>query len=404
MHDSDSYGSGSGFQQGSRDFIRANLALFAAGFATFSLLYCVQPLMPLFSHDFDIGAAVSSLSLSISTGVLAFSILITGLMSEAINRKRMMGGCLAGAAVLSLLASLAPTWGLLLAARALSGVVLGGVPALALAYLAEETSPKALGFATGLYIGGNAIGGMAGRVIGGFMGDLGGWRLALAVMGAIGIAAALIFFWLLPRSRFFRPRHHMTLTEHIAPIRDHLRHGALPWVFLSAFALMGGFVTVYNYITYRLSEPPFDLGPSAIGAIFIVYLLGTAASTIAGRLADRYGRPQIIATGLLIMLAGLAVTWGTALLTIIVGIALVTIGFFTAHSTASGWTGQLADHGRGQAAGLYLLAYYLGSSIIGSIGGVFWTHFGWPGVSALVVLLLILAFVSATKLWLWQRT
>lgn len=392
-----------GLRQGDKRLRHVNYALFAAGFATFSMLYCVQPLMPLFSDDFGVGPAVSSLSLSIATGVLAFSILMTGLMSEAMDRKRVMGGCLAAATILSLLAALAPTWELLLAARALSGIALGGVPALALAYLAEETSPSALGFATGLYIGGNAIGGMSGRVIGGLMADFGGWRLAFAVMGAIGVIATVVFLRLLPASRHFRPRHDMTLSQHLAPMADHLRHAALPWVFISGFALMGGFVTVYNYIAYRLSAPPYQLDPSAVGSIFIVYLLGTVASTIAGRLADHSGRPRLLTIGLIIMLLGLGMTIVSSLMFIVIGIALVTIGFFTAHATASGWTGQLADHGRGQAAGLYLLAYYLGSSVIGSLGGVFWAGAGWPGVAGLVGAMLLLAFIAATRLWLWQR-
>ena len=384
-------------------FRNASIALFAAGFATYTTLYAVQPLMPLFSADFGVSPAASSLSLSLTTAVLAFSILITGLMSEALERKKVMGTCMAAAAILSLLAAVAPNWGLLLAIRALSGVALGGVPALALAYLAEETPGTSLGFATGLYIGGNAIGGMSGRVIGGFMADLGGWRLAFAAIGVASALATLLFIWLLPASRRFHARHGLTPAQHLAPMARHLRHPALPWVFVVGFSFMGAFVTVYNYITYRLSLAPYELGASAIGAIFVVYLLGTAASTIAGRLADRYGRPVVLTIGLLVMLLGLGLTAARPLALIILGIALLTIGFFAGHSTASGWTGHLAEEGRGQAAGLYLLAYYFGSSIIGSLGGVFWARAGWPGVIGLVVVMLLLTAVAIARLSLWQR-
>lgn len=381
---------------------QASVALFAAGFATFSALYCVQPLMPAFSGHFGVSPAVSSLSLSLTTGVLAFSILLAGFLSESIERKPVMGFCLVAGAVLSFVSAFAPSWNLLLVARALSGAVLGGVPALALAYLAEETVPEKLGFATGLYIGGNAIGGMSGRVISGFMADLGGWQLAFGVEGIIGLIAAASFFRLLPASRNFHPRHGLRLRQHVAPMLGHLRHAALRWVFVCAFVLMGAFVTVYNYLAYRLSAPPFSLAQSAIGSIFIVYLLGTVSSTLAGRLADRYGRALMLACGLGIMMLGLVLTSSSVLAVIIVGIALFTSGFFAAHSTASGWTGRLADGGKGQAAGLYLLAYYLGSSIIGSLGGVFWAYAGWLGVMALVGFLLLLAAVALFRLWLWQ--
>lgn len=384
-------------------FRRTSIALFAAGFATFSALYCVQPLMPALSDYFGVTPAVSSLSLSVATGVLAFSILLVGLMSESLERKRVMGWCLAAGSLLSLLCGFVPTWGLLLAMRALSGIAFGGVPALALAYLAEETPPSRLGFATGLYIGGNAIGGMSGRVISGFMADIGGWQLAFLVEGIIGLVATVLFIWLLPVARNFRPRHGLALAQHLAPMRRHLRHPALPWVFASAFVLMGAFVTVYNYLAYRLSAPPFMLEQGAIGSIFIVYLLGTASSMVAGRMADHSGRIVVLACGLAIMLVGLLLTMASALAVIIVGVALFTTGFFAAHSTASGWTGQLADSGKGQAAGLYLLAYYLGSSIIGSLGGVFWAVAGWPGVIGLVGVMMLCAMVALARLWRWQQ-
>ncbi|EGD01353.1 major facilitator family transporter, partial [Burkholderia sp. TJI49] len=83
------------------------------------------------------------------------------------------------------------------------------------------------------------------------------------------------------------------------------------------------------------------------------------------------------------------------------GIACVTFGFFAGHSTASGWVGRLATQGKGQAAALYLLSYYLGSSIVGSLGGRFWSTHGWPGVVALVAGLLVVGCAAAV--WLRGR-
>ncbi len=390
-------------EPGTAAFRSANIALSAAGFATFSSLYSVQPLMPLFSDSFGISPAASSLSLSITTAVLAFSIFIAGLMSEAIDRKRLMALSLIGSSLLSLAAAFAPGWGALLAARALEGIVLGGVPALAIAYLAEETRPSALGFAMGLYVSGTALGGMAGRVISGVAADLGGWRAAMAAMAVIGFIATLVFIRLLPASRHFQPRPGLSMAEHLAPIGRHLRHGALPWVFTIGFLLMGGFVAVYNYMPYRLAEGPYFLSQSAIGAVFVVYLLGIVASTTFGRLADRHGRARMLLIGLVVMILGLALTLATSLALLVVGIGLITLGFFASHAIASGWVGQLAQGGKGQAAGLYLLSYYLGSSLVGVLGGLFWAELGWPGVVALVAALLAIAFVAVFRLWVWQR-
>lgn len=390
-------------RRGSAGFRFANIALFAAGFATFSSLYSVQPLMPVFSDSFGVSAAESSLSLSVTTGVLAFTLFVAGLMSEAIDRKWLMGASLIVSALLSIAAAFSPGWHTLLAARALEGSALGGVPALAIAYLSEEVRTSDLGFAMGLYISGSAVGGMSGRVLAGAMADVGGWRVAMASIGGIGLLCAAAFVYLLPASTNFTARRGLGLAAHVAPLRRHLRHGALPWVFLCGFLLMGSFVTIYNYIGYRLAAPPFSLSQTAIGAIFVVYLLGIVASTVFGRLADRSGRVPMLAIAIGLMCLGLALTLPAHLGAIIAGVALLTVGFFAGHSVASGWVGVLAETGKGHAAGLYLLAYYLGSSVVGSLGGVFWERYGWPGVAAMIALLMALGVVATIRLTQWQR-
>lgn len=390
-------------RRGTAAYRRTNLALFVAGFAIFSSMYAVQPLMPEFSNEFGVSAAISSLSLSVTTGVLAFVLFLAGLLSEALNRKVVMAVSLFGTAGLSVLVAIAPGWSMLLVARALQGIVLGGVPALAIAYISEEIRPQDLGAATGLYIAGNAVGGMGGRVISGLVAELFGWRAAIALLAVIACLAGLLFVWLLPRSRNFGARHGLTLRQHAGPVVAHLRHPALPWVFLCGFLFMGAFVSVYNYAAYRLSAPPFSLGQGAIGSVFLVYILGVFTSAIAGRIVDRAGRPPVLVCAIVLMVIGLAMMLPNSLVMIIAGLCLITVGFFAAHSTASGWVGLLADRGKGHAAGLYLLCYYLGSSVVGTLGGVFWSWGGWLGVEAMVVVVLAAGFLAVIHLLLWQR-
>lgn len=384
-------------------YFRANLALFAAGFATFSAIYSVQPLMPEFSRVFGVSAAVSSLSLSVTTVVLAITLFVAGLASGAIERKTIMLVSMLASGTLSLVVAAAPGWPALLAIRAVQGVALGGVPALAIAYLSEEVRAEDLGAATGLYIAGTAVGGMGGRVISGVLADLFNWRVAIAALGVIALIASVVFLRLLPPSRNFIAQRGLTFRQHAGPLVQHLRHPALPWVFFCGFLFMGAFVTLYNYLAFRLSEAPFSLGQGGIGAVFVVYLLGIVTSAVAGRLADRYGRPPLLITAVLLMALGLGLTWPDSLALIILGTGLVTIGFFTGHSTASGWVGLLAGRGKGHAAGLYLLAYYLGSSFIGSVGGFFWSDLGWAGVTLLIGVLLLSALLTAVHLAAWHK-
>ncbi len=369
-----------------------------AGYSTFSLMYCVQPLSPVLARDFALTATQSSLALSVTTGLLALSIFAAGAVSEMVGRKTLIAASLCSAAALNVLAAWAPSWPLLLLARGLEGVALGGAPAVAMTYLAEEIEPQALGFAMGLYIGGTALGGMTGRVLTGIAADLGGWRTALAVIGALGLASAAGFVALLPASRNFVRRPGLNAAYHLSAWGGHLSAKGLPWLFAIGFLVMGGFVAVYNYARFLLTGPSFGLSQTAAGAIFLVYLFGMVASSLAGAAGDRFGRPPVLAAGLLIFAAGLALTLAHALVALIAGIALVTIGFFVAHGIASGWVGQMAKGAKSHAASLYLLAYYLGSSVLGSAGGWFWTKSGWGGVVEFVAVLLIAALGVARRL------
>jgi YNFM family putative membrane transporter len=82
----------------------------------------------------------------------------------------------------------------------------------------------------------------------------------------------------------------------------------------------------------------------------------------------------------------------------VIGIILLTAGFFMAHAVASAWTSRLAPNTKGHATSLYLLAYYLGSSIVGSAGGWFWTEGRWPAVAHFTLAALGCAFLAALRM------
>jgi len=384
-------------EKGSAQFRRTSWALFAGGFATFALLYCVQPMLPAFSAAFALSAAQSSLALSISTIVLAAGLLLTGPLSDAIGRKPVMVAALCTAALLTLLAPLTPNWHALLAVRALIGLALSGLVAVAMSYLSEEIHPRHLGLAMGLYISGNALGGMSGRLLSGVLLDFFSWQAALAVLGGLALLATLAFWRLLPDSQHFRATP-LSFANLRHGLRLHLSDHGLPWLFLEAFLLMGGFVTLFNYIGYRLLEPPYDLNMSLLGLLSVVYLSGTYSSTQAGLLADRLGRHRVFWPAILLMLGGVLLTLLAPLGAILAGMLLFAFGFFAAHSLASSWVGRRALEARGQASSLYLFSYYVGSSVAGTAGGFFWQHGGWNGVGLFIAVLLSLALGVALHL------
>ncbi len=370
--------------------------MFIAGLGTFGLLYCVQPLMPAFAKAFQLSPAAASLSLSAATGVMAVAMFGAGALSERLGRKQVMTASLASAAAANIAAAFAPNWYVLVALRALTGFALSGVPAVAMAHLSEEVDRADVGLAMGLYIGGSTLGGMGGRLAGAALLEHGGWRVAVGMIGLFSLLGAVLFGLALPRDR--QSDLSAALPNIVSSIRLHLADPGMRYLFALGFLLMGGFVTTYNYIGFRLAAPPFSLSQTAIGFIFVLYLIGTVVSPIIGELAGRFGRRRVIGFAIALIPLGVAATLPDNLPLIIFGIALVTAGFFGGHSIASSWVGLRAEKARAQASALYLFFYYLGSSVAGSLGGFAYADGAWHGIVIFVGALAALAFYVALRL------
>lgn len=384
-------------RRGTPAFLRANIAFFLSAFAIFASLYSVQPLLPIFAIEYGLDPGASSLALSATTATLAVALLLASWVADRLGRRTLMVWAILLTAALGLLLPLVPNWWSLLLIRTLMGITLSGLPAVAMVYLAEEMDPDALGFSMGLYIGGTAIGGMAGRLVSGVLADWIGWREALGVLGAAIAVAAIVVVLLLPKPQN-SARSRLGLRDLERLIRVQFDDPGLPWLFASAFLLMGSFVTLYNYAGFRLALPPFSLSHSAIAAIFVVYLFGSISSAWAGSLSQKLGRRKVYWTTVLTMAIGVFLTLLPSTPAIIAGLAIATVGYFAAHGIASAWVARRAAIGRAQASAIYLFAYYLGSSVLGTLGGYAWAAWGWNGVMLVSGGAIIAALLIAVRL------
>lgn len=377
---------------------RATLALSLGSLLVFMNLYAPQPLLPDLREAHGVSTMVVGLVMSVATLSLAASLLVFGPLSDAIGRAGIMRVSLLAAGGLSLALALAPSFETLLMLRLLQGFVLGGLPAVAIAWMGDEFEPEAMLAAVGLYIGANTLGGISGRVVGGGMGELGGSAAAFLTVGVITLVGVVVFWKLLPPARGFTPRRfemHGALTD----LRAHLGNPTL----LSAY-LLGGlnfliFINQYSYITFRMSAAPFNLGSTLLGLLFLTYLGGTLGSSLSGRLVRHLSQPACMMMGIAIFMLGTLVTLADSLVLILLGLTLNAFGFFVAHSMASSWVGRHARQARGSASALYLVFYYTGASL-----GVFWLEpfwnlYGWRGVVLASWLVLGVTLTIAGCLW-----
>ncbi|MCQ9165834.1 MULTISPECIES: MFS transporter [unclassified Arthrobacter] len=388
-----------GHQLGSAGYRRVLAALACAGVATFAQLYAVQGLLPLLSRDLHVTAAQAALTISAATMGLAVAVLPWSFVADRVGRVRTMGLAVILATIFGLLVPAAPNFEVLLALRALEGAALGGIPALAIAYLTEEISPRNAAAAAGAYVAGTTLGGLFGRLLAGPVADLAGWRMGTLAVSVCAAVAAAGFLLLAPGPRGFVPvRGGGGFGMVLARLVPQLRNKSLLALYAQAFLLMGAFVSVYNYLGFRLEAPPYLLPASAVALLFLAYLAGTVSSRTVAGLAVRFGRRTLLLASTALMAVGLAVTLAPALPVILVGLVLFTAGFFGAHSIASGWTGAMATSGRAQASSLYNLSYYAGSSVVGWAAGLVFQAVGWTALAAALAGLALLAAAAAATL------
>ncbi|MER5742283.1 MFS transporter [Streptomyces sp. NPDC002225] len=375
-------------EPGRPGYRRMSFALFAAGVATFALLYSTQALLPAVSASFGATAGQASWTVSAATGALALCVLPLSALSERFGRRQMMTASLTVAVLVGLFVPFAPSLGWLIALRAVQGAALAGLPASAMAYLAEEVRPKALVAAIGLFVAGNSIGGMSGRIVTGWIAQLWGWRAALGAVGLMALACAVVFHLMIPRARNFTPG---TLNPKALArtVGGHLADPLLRRLYAIGALFMTVFGAVYTVIGYRLVEAPFNLPQGVVGSIFLVYLVGTVSSAAAGKLVARLGRRGALYLAVSTTAAGLLLSLGDGLVPVLLGLVLITAGFFAGHAVASSSVSRTATKGRAQASALYQSAYYLGSSAGGTLGAVAFHAGGWAGTVSLGLLAVV---------------
>lgn len=373
------------------------LALFASGVATFSQLYAVQGLLPVISDAFRITSSQAALAVSSATLGLALAVTPWAIISDRMGRRKVICIALIASVLLGMLSCLSPNFESLVAIRFFEGIALAGVPGSALAFLVDEVSPRAVAVASGTYISGTTLGGLAGRLVASFIGEPAGWRWGIAAVSIMAALATLFFLAKAPSARGFTPIRNQNFRGIAAKFAWALR-GKMALVYAQGFLLMGGFVAVYNYLAFRLEAPPYLIPASWAALVFLAYLSGTYTSVASSKLVAKAGRRNTLRLSILCSALGLLLTAAGNLVLIIIGLLVFTAGFFAAHAVASGWVPVLATEARAQASGLYNLFYYVGSSLLGWLIGIPFIHYGWSGVVLSVAALQLVALILASFL------
>ena len=362
---------------------RALLALFFATVAVFADLYVTQPILPLLSREFGVPAPTAALTLSVVVLMIALVSNAWGPLADAFGRKPVMVWSCALLALPTFLCSGAPTLPLLVLLRGAQGLLLPGVTAVAVAYLGDQFSGPRLGPAVGGWVAASVLGGLTGRVGGGWIASHSSWRTPFVVFGVVTLAAALGMALFLPPSvRKGRISVGLAYREMLGHLRDRRLVGG----FLIGGSVFFGFIGIFTYLPYYLSAAPFGLSTGSISAIYLVYGAGVLTSIVVGNLSGRFGRRALMATGFLIAAGAAALSLVPILPVVILSLVVLCVGMFFVQGTAPAFVNTTAREAKGGAGALYTTFYYVGATFGSVLPGYAWQAFGWPGVVAACLL------------------
>lgn len=391
-----------GIRRGEPAYRRAVLAVLAAGLATFNALYCTQAMLPTLVSDLGVNPTEAALTVSAATGTLALFIVPFSILSERFGRGKILVISALSATVVSLILPLAPSIGWLIALRALQGALIAGVPAVAMTWLSEELDPDALPKAMGIYVAGTSVGGLTGRLIPAAALEIADWRVALWATGGFAVLVGIAMAFLLPAQRRFKPKQ-IHVRGELSAMVNHWRNPRLATLFITAFLSMGCFVSLYNFLGFRMVHT-FGLSEALVGLVFLMYLAGTWSSAQAGVLTSRTGNGLGMIIFALTMLLGLGIMCIPNLVMVLIGLFAFTAAFFGIHSTASSWVGLIATENRAEGSSMYLFCYYVGSSVVGAAAGLVFASLSWAGFIGCLALIVLLILGIAVYLAKRERS
>jgi YNFM family putative membrane transporter len=315
----------------------------------------------------------------VSAVVLAIAVASTfyGPLSDAVGRRRVMAGSTALLAVATLACAFAPSLGALVALRAVQGALVPGMTAVSVAYAGDRFRERQLPQVVGGIIAASVVGGLVGRVLAGAIAARLGWQAPFVAFAGLTAGAALLLARGLAGGG---ARERRGLGAAWAGMLGHLRDPRLAGAYLVGGALFFGWIGIFTYLPYHLAAPPYGLSTAAISSVYVVYAAGVLSSSVAGRVSGRVAPRTLIAVGLLVEAAGMAVLLARPLPLLVLGLVVMVLGTFTAQAIAPAFVNVTATTAKGGASALYLTSYYVGGTLGSALPGVALQAAGWPGV------------------------
>lgn len=376
---------------------RRHYAVAFAAIAAFLNLYSPQALLPYLAQEFKVGAAEIGLIMTASTFSVAITAPFTGAVADVIGRKRLISAAVLLMVIPTAMISFSDSLQSMIIWRFIQGLLLPPIFAVTVAYIGDEWSAVEATGVTGLFVSASSIGGFLGRFLTGIVSDAAGWRAAFAVNAVITAICAIAIVSLLPREKRFVKAENLKAS--LRQMLRHLKNPGLVATYVVGFGVLFNFIATFTYVNFLLAAPPYNLSPSLLGTIFVVYLLGTVTVALTGRGVARFGRRAFVGAAISLWICGILLTLVPSLPVIIAGLAIAAACGMICQASSTSYVSTSAKGGVSSAVGLYVTAFYVGGSVGAYLPGHFWAHGGWPSTVALIVASLLIMLTIVGLFW-----
>lgn len=356
--------------------------------------YTLQPALATVAAD--LGAPLSVIGLvpaaALTGCVLGFAFLLP--LTDHLAPDRLIPAQLTALAAALALAAAAPGASVLLTAYLLIGAA-AGVAAQAGNIAGRNAPPGRRGTGVATVAAGMSAGILLSRLAGGALTDLLGWRWMLLVFSALALLGALAAAALLPGER---PRAQGTYAATLAALPPLLRqHPQLRRAVATGGSWYFAFNLIWVGLALTLAQPPYGLGPTAIGMYSLAGLLGFAVLPLTGRFSDRHTPHALIIAGIAAAMAG-AVLLATGLDSppvTALGLAVFDAGCFAAQAANQSRIISLDPRRSGSLSSVYLVLYFTVGALGSSLAAPVLDALGWRGIAFTALTALLLAALLA---------
>jgi len=366
-------------------YFRLQFIVFALVSASFTNIYITQPLLPVLQNEFSTDMVLVSFTVSAFIFGIALANLPFGLLADRfpIHPIIFIGGILV--AFSGLVCAITTQFWILIGARFLQGFFSPALTTCLAAYLAKTLPTERLNVVMGSYVSATVLGGLCGRLLGGWIFPPWHWRYALVAASILTLAATFTAVRGLPRaSNKNRP---LTVSMGFLAL---IRRWDLFRIYLCAMGSFAIFSSVFNYLPYRLTASPFNFSTEKTTLLYLVYVVGIFIGPTAGRISNKFGSGNTLLAGSAVLGGALTLILVPSITAIILGLLGICTGFFTIHAAAVGALNRKLSSGQGRANALYILFYYMGGWLGITGSGFAYKYGGWNAVIYILILVLII--------------